>query len=199
MAATTEARRARRHRKSLVREAAAAAPGRKARDDDDRTDTQSLADPELLPFGCPCILAGQPRWVNPDGSTCRSMGPRWHDRARLEWRSPSEPSQPDHECARHPFRRPSRSRSADAGHRRLRGRLPDRLDGGLRHRALHAARFTGHGDAGDEVSRMRQASGPLGAGRYVAGRRARAGHQPRARSGAGGLRHRRADPLAGLQ
>ena len=41
--------------------------------------------------------------------------------------------------------------------------------------------------------------GPAGAGRDAAGRRARAGHRVRARSGAGRVQHRHADPLARFQ
>ncbi len=54
-------------------------------------------------------------------------------------------------------------------------------------------------DAGDEISRVRQAPRPAGARCHPAWRRARAGDQPRAGPGAGGLRHRHADPLARLQ
>ena len=100
---------------------------------------------------------------------------------------------------RYPFRHPPRPRPSHGRHRQLRGRLQDRFARGLRHGALHAARFAGLRDAGHEAPGMRQASGPAGAGRQPAGRRARSGHLVRARSGAGRLQHRRAGALAGFQ
>ena len=83
-----------------------------------------------------------------------------------------------HEPVRHPLGRPPRARSTDGRHRPLRRRLPDRVAGGLRHRALHAAGLAGLLAAGDGPPGMREASGPAGAGRAHDRRRARARSPP---------------------
>ena len=75
-----------------------------------------------------------------------SFARRFWQNARLPPHIGRPMSHPDIRSAVRPETRPG-----DGGHRRLRRRLQDRLGGGLRHRALHAAGLAGLRDAGDEV------------------------------------------------
>ncbi len=118
---------------------------------------------------------------------------------RLRGRLPHLHRRTFHVIARYPLGPAAGSRPPDGRHRQLRRRLHDRFDGGVRHRALHAARFAGLRDARDEVSGVRQAPRSSRSGRRAAGWREGAGHRVGARSRAGRVQHRRAGALARFQ